>query len=195
MLSVRNALVSVAVALVVGVGSASAQATPVRPQPQAAPPAPTGATKVAFINAQALLRGMPGYAQAESTWTKDAELANGEAQRLRAVFDSTVAQYQQSQALMTPSARTGREKALQLQGDSLQAKLQQLQARVGTKERELLGPIQERLKSIIDGVRAEGNYLMIIDLSSDAAASIVAYDKSADITLRVAQRLAQGQSN
>ena len=77
----------------------------------------------------------------------------------------------------------------------MQAKLQQLQARVGSKERELLGPIQERLKSIIDGVRAEGNYLMIIDLSSDAAASIVSYDKSADITLRVAQRLAQGQSN
>ena len=195
MLSVRNALVSVAVALVVGVGSAAAQATPIKPQPQAAQPAPTGATKVAFINAQALLRGMPGYAQAESTWTKDAELANGEAQKLRAVFDSAVAQYQQSQALMTPSARTGREKALQLQGDSLQTKLQQLQARVGTKERELLGPIQERLKSIIDGIRAEGNYLMIIDLSSDAAASIVAYDKSADITLRVAQRLAQGQSN
>ncbi len=194
MLSVRNTLVLVVVALV-GTGSASAQATPVRPQPQAAQPAPTGATKVAFINAQALLRGMPGYAQAESTWTKDAESANGEAQKLRAVFDSAVAQYQQQQAMMTPSSRTGREKALQAQGDSLQTKLQQLQARVGTKERELLAPIQERLKSIIDGVRAEGNYLMIIDLSSDAAASIVAYDKSADITLRVAQRLAQGQSN
>lgn len=195
MLSVRNALSIFGVALIVGATSASAQATPLKPQPQTPVPAPAGGTKVAFINAQALLRGMPGYAQAESVWTKDAEFANTEAKNLRAVFDSAVAQYQQQQALMTPSARTAREKSLQVQGDSLQAKLQQLQARVGTKERELLGPIQERLKSIIDGVRAEGNYLMIIDLSSDAAASIVSYDKSADITLRVAQRLAQGQSN
>lgn len=195
MVSVRNALSIFGVALVAGAGTMSAQATPLKPQPQAAQPTATGGTKVAFVNAQALLRGMPGYAQAESTWTKDAESANGEAQKLRAVFDSAVAQYQQQQALMTPSARTAKEKTLQIQGDSLQAKLQQLQARVGSKERELLGPIQERLKSIIDGVRAEGNYLMIIDLSSDAAASIVSYDKSADITLRVAQRLAQGQSN
>lgn len=194
MSSVRNALVMLALTLTIGAGSAAAQATPLKPQPQAPPPAATG-SKIAFINAQALLRGMPGYAQAESTWTKDAETANGEAQKLRAVFDSAVAQYQQQQALMTPSARTTREKALQAQGDSLQTKLQGLQARVGNKERELLGPIQERLKSIIDGIRAEGNYLMIIDLSSDAAASVVSYDKSADITLRVAQRLAQGQSN
>ncbi len=194
MLSVRNALVILALALSMRTGSVAAQATPVRPQPQSPQPA-AGVTKIAFINAQALLRGMPGYAQAESTWTKDAELANGEAQKLRAVFDSAVAQYQQHQALMTPSARTTRERALQAQGDSLQGKLQGLQARVGNKERELLGPIQERLKSIIDGIRAEGNYLMIIDLSSDAAASVVSYDKSADITLRVAQRLAQGQSN
>jgi outer membrane protein len=195
MLFVRNALAILAFAFVLGAGSASAQATPLKPQPQAPQPAAASGTKAGFINVQALLRGMPGYAQAESTWTKDAESANGEAQKLRAVFDSSVAQYQQQQALMTASARTAKERALQAQGDSLQAKLQQLQARVGTKERELLGPLQERLKAIIDGVRAEGNYVMIIDLSSDAAAAIVSYDKSADITLRVAQRLAQGQSN
>ncbi len=193
MFSVRTTL-SVFWLVLVGAGSAFAQATPLKPQPQSAPP-PTGASKVAFINVQALIKGMPGYAQAESTWTKDAEGANGEAVKLRATFDSAVAQYQQQQALMTASARTAKEKALGAQQDSLQAKLQQLQARVANKERELLGPIQERLKSIIDGVRAEGNYVMIIDLSTDQAAHIVSYDKSADITIRVAQRLAQGQSN
>ena len=193
MFRVRTTLTVFSLVLL-GFGSAVAQATPQKPQPTAQPAGPV-ASKVAFINVQALIRGMPGYAQAESTWTKDAEGANGEAVKLRAAFDSAVAQYQQQQALMTASARTAKEKVLQGQQDSLQSKLQQLQARVAGKERELLGPIQERLKSIIDGVRAEGNYIMIIDLSTDQAAHIVSYDKSADITIRVAQRLAQGQSN
>jgi Skp family chaperone for outer membrane proteins len=176
----------------VGATILAAQATQ-PPRPAASQPAPTGGpgAKVGFVNAAALLKGMPGYVQAESTWTKEAEAANGEAVKLRAAFDTAVAQYQQSQAMMTPSNRTAKEKQLQAQQDSVQSKLQQLEGRVRGRERELLQPLQERLRAIIDGIRAEGNYAMIIDIASDASANIVSYDKSLDITVRVAQRLAQ----
>lgn len=163
---------------------------PARPAPANAP-APSAGGKIGFVNVQALLRGMPGYAAAESTWKKEAESAQGEAVKLRAVFDSAVAQYQQSQAMMTPSNRSAKEKQLQAQGDTLQAKLQGLDNKVRSKESELLSPLQERLKAIIDGVRAEGNFAIIIDLSSQASENIVSFDKSLDITIRVAQRLAQ----
>ena len=72
-----------------------------------------------------------------------------------------------------------------------QTKLQLLQSRVGARERELLGPLQERLRAIIEGIRAEGNYALIIDVGSEASANIVSYDRSLDITVKVAQRLAQ----
>ncbi|MGE0441907.1 MAG: OmpH family outer membrane protein [Gemmatimonadales bacterium] len=150
-----------------------------------------GGLRVAFINASALLRGMPGYAQAESTYAKEAEVAQQEALKIRTAWDSLVANYQQGQAMMTPSNRTAREKQLNARGDTVQAQLQAIQARVQNRERELLSPMQERLKSIIDGIRAEGNYAMIIDLGSDASSNIVSFDKSLDITLRVAQRLTQ----
>ena len=173
-----------------------AQTPPTRPQTAAAQPATQGAGgfRIAFVNAGALLRGMPGYAQAESTWTKEAEVADGEAQKIRAAFDSAVAQYQQSQAMLTPSNRTARERQLQAQQDSVQTKLQAIQTRINNRERELLSPMQDRLRAVIDGFRAEGNYALIIDLSSQFAAAVVAYDKALDITLKVASRLA-GQSN
>jgi outer membrane protein len=174
-------------ALVVLTGSATAAA---QGSPTSGSQAP--GQRIAFINARALLQGMPGYAKAESLYTKEAQTAQSEAQKLQAAWDSTLAAYQQSQAMLSPSARTARERALGAQNDSLSAKLQALQERVGNKERELLQPMQSRLSAIIEGIRAEGNYALVIDMGNPGAAGlIVAYDKALDITVLVARRLSQ----
>ena len=158
-----------------------------------APQTPAGAPgRIAFVNARAILTGMAGYAKAESTYTRELQSAQAEAQKLQAVMDSAVSTYQQSQAMMSPSARTAREKVLSAQRDSLEGKLQALQERVGSRERELLAPMQQRLTAIIEGIRAEGNFAMVIDMGNPAVTQlIVAYDKSLDITERVARRLLQ----
>jgi outer membrane protein len=183
---VRRLLTGLTLALAGGAGVASAQ-TPTNPGTSTATPG-----RIAFVNARAVLTGMAGYAKAESTYTKELQLAQSEAQKLQAAFDSVVSTYQQSQAMMTPSARTAREKSLGVQQDSLQAKLAALQDRVQGRERELLEPMQARLKAIIDGIRAEGNYALVIDLGNPAVAQlIVSYDRSLDITERVARRVAQ----
>lgn len=181
--AVRRLVTSLALVTLAGAGSAAAQA------PQSPPSAPG---RIAFVNARAILTGMAGYAKAESTYTKELSVATAEAGKLQAVMDSALSTYQQSQAMMSPSARTAREKALTTQRDSLEVKLQKLQERVGIRERELLQPMQQRLTAIIDGVRAEGNYAMVIDLGNPAVAQlIISYDKSLDITDRVARRLLQ----
>ena len=168
--AVRRLLTGLALVTVAQAGAAAAQA----PQTPAGPPG-----RIAFVNARAILTGMQGYAKAE-------------AQRLQAAMDSAVSTYQQSSAMLSPSARTAREKVLTAQRDSLEGKLQALQERVGTKERELLAPMQQRLTAIIEGIRAEGNFAMVIDMGNPAVTQlIVAYDKSLDITERVARRLLQ----
>jgi len=179
---VRRLVTGLALSLAAA-GTASAQ------QPLGA----TGAAgRIAFVNARALLQGMPGYAKAESLYTKELQGAQREGAKLQAAWDSTVAAYQQSQAMMSPSARTTRERALSAQNDSLQARLQTLQDRIGNRERELLQPMQSRLSAIIDGVRAELNYAVVIDLGNPGAASLfVSYDKTLDITALVARRLTQ----
>ena len=183
---VRRLVTGLALCLLAGVSSASAQG------PVGAAPAPASGGRIAFIQARALLQGLPGYAKAESLYTKDLATAQAEGQKLQAAWDSTVAAYQQAQAMLSPSARTTREKGLSVQNDSLQARLQGLQDRVAARERELLQPMQQRLSSIIEGVRAEGNYWMVIDLGNPQIGGfIVSYDKSLDITERVARRLLQ----
>ena len=184
---VRNLMIALGFAAL-GIGSlAMVQAKP--SSPPAAPPAGEP-TRIGFINARALLTSMPGYQKAESLWTKEATAARAEGQKLQSAFDSIITQFQQSQAMMSPTTRSAREKQLQAQGDSLQAKLNALQEKVVAREQELLSPMQQRLKDIIDGIRAEGGYAMIIDLANQASQNIISYDKALDITLKVAQRLA-----
>ena len=183
---VRRLMIGLTVFTLAGAGSALAQVPANQP-----PASSAGTLKVAFVRARAILQGMPGYAKAESTWTKEAQTAQAEGQRLKAAFDSTVETYRQSSAMMSATARTAREKVLGAQQDSLQAKLQTLQERVDSKERELLTPMQTRLQAIIDGIRAEGNYALVIDLDNQLSANIVSYDKSLDITDRVMRRVLQ----
>jgi len=181
--AVRRLVTGLALVTLTGAASAAAQGLQT----------PAGAPgRIAFVNARAILTGMAGYAKAESTYTKELQAAQTEAQKLQAVMDSALSTYQQSQAMMSPSARTAREKALSAQRDSLEGKLQALQERVGARERELLAPMQQRLTAIIDGMRAEGNFAMVIDLGNPAVGQlIVSYDKTLDITERVARRLLQ----
>ena len=181
---VRRLVTGLTLCMLAGAGTAAAQAVP------GGAGAPAG--RIAFINARALLQGMPGYVKAESLYTQDLNAAQAAGQRLQAAWDSTVAAYQQTQAMLSPSARTAKEKSLGLQNDSLQAKLQGLQERVAGRERDLLQPMQQRLSAIIEGVRAEANYWLVIDLGNPQIGGIiVAYDKSLDITDRVARRLLQ----
>ncbi len=185
--AVRRLLAGLAILTAAGASAAVAQ------QPQGGQPA-SGA-RIAFVNAGAILRQMPGYARAESLWTREARSAEQEAQRLRAPFDSAVAAFRQSAAMMTPTNRTARERQLAAQQDSLQQKLQALEQRVEAKERELLSPMQQRLSAVIEGIRAESNYWMVIDLGNQASgAVIVTYDKSLDITDRVLRRLQQSSN-
>ena len=181
---VRRLVIGLALVVLTGARAVSAQ------QPQSASLGTTTAPfRIAFVDARRALQSMPGYAKAESTWTKELQAAQVEGQKMQAAFDSTVAVYQQSSAMLSPSAKTTREKALNAQNDSLQAKLQSLQDRVQGRERELLAPMQTRLAAIIDGVRAEGNYALIIDLGNPNSQNIVSYDKALDITDRVLRRL------
>lgn len=146
------------------------------------------AGRIAFVNARALLSGMPGYAAAESTFTKEIEAGRAEAGKLQAQMDSAVAEFEQQQQMLSPSNRAAKRKELETKGQQAQQKQGEIQQRLAQRERELLAPMQERLTAVIEGIRAEGNYAMIIDLGAQNN-GIITYDKTLDITARVAQRL------
>ena len=54
-----------------------------------------GGAKLAYVNTQAILKSTPGYAQAESTFTKELETYRGEVQKLQASLDSAASDFEQ----------------------------------------------------------------------------------------------------
>lgn len=150
-----------------------------------------GNPKIAYVNTQAILKSTPGYVTAESTFTKELATYRVEVQKLQASLDSAASDFDQQSVMLSPTQRAAKRKDLQAQQQKLEQRTQELQQRAATRERELLDPIQTKVNSVIEGVRAAGNYAMIFDVSAPNN-GIVTADKSLDLTQRVIQQLKAG---
>jgi Skp family chaperone for outer membrane proteins len=171
----------------------AAQQKPAKPSAQPKPAATdtdagSGATKIGFVNIQAILKASPGYAKAESTFSKELEGYRSEVQKLQAGLDSAAQDFEAQSAVLSPTQRTQRRKDLEAQQEKLQQRTQELQQKAASRERELLDPIQTRVNSVIEGIRAAGSYAIIFDVSQPGN-GIVTGDKSLDLTQRVLQQL------
>ena len=176
-LVVVRAWIGLAALSVAGTGSLAAQQA--------------GNPKIAYVNTQAILKSTPGYVTAESTFTKELATYRVEVQKLQASLDSAASDFDQQSVMLSPTQRAAKRKDLQGQQQKLEQRTQELQQRAATRERELLDPIQTKVNSVIEGVRAAGNYAMIFDVSAPNN-GIVTADKSLDLTQRVIQQLKAG---
>jgi outer membrane protein len=150
-----------------------------------------GVGKLAYVNTQAILKSTPGYAQAESTFTKELQTYRGEVQKLQASLDSSASDFEQQSVMLSPTQRAAKRKDLEGQQQKLEQRTQELQQRAASRERELLDPIQTKVNGVIEGIRASGNYAMIFDVSAPNS-GIVTADKSLDLTDKVIQQLKSG---
>jgi outer membrane protein len=150
-----------------------------------------GGAKVVYVNTQAILKSTPGYAAAESTFSREVETYRAEVQKLQATLDSAASDFEQKSVMLSPTQREARRKELTGQQQKLEQRTQELQQKAATRERQLLEPIQSKVNSVIEGVRAAGNYAMIFDASAPNS-GIVTADKSLDLTQRVIQQLKSG---
>ncbi len=145
-------------------------------------------SRIAVLNSRAVLLATPGYAQAESTYTRERDAARQELEKLQASLDSAAADFDQKSVMLSPSARTSRRKELEEQRNRLEQRAAELQNRLAQRERELIEPIHNRMSEVIEGVRSEGNYALILDVNANTGL-IVAVDKSLDVTQKVIERI------
>ena len=170
---------------------ALAAATPLAAQ-QATPASPAPSFKIAFVNSREILLRTPGYATAESTFTREVQGFRDEVQKLQQQLDSAVQAFDQQSIALSPAAKTAKQRELQGLQQRLEQRTNELQDRARQREQELIAPIQQRVNTIIQGIRAEGNYAFIFD--ADAQGNpIVSADPALNITARVLQRLQQSQ--
>lgn len=169
------ALAAVTVLLVAGVAAI--------PQQQGTP--------VAFVESELILPQMPGYAEAESTFSQDMASYQAEVEALRVSFDSAVAAYTQQEAMLSPTVRQQRTTELQQMQQQAQTREQELTQRAQQRNTELLTPFESRIQAVIDGLRAERNIGMIFNVSTPNN-QIISADPSLNLTNVVIQRVTTG---
>jgi outer membrane protein len=145
-------------------------------------------SKIAFVNTQLILKETPGFAQAESTFTREVDGYRAQAARLQSTLDSAASAFTRDQVLLSPSAREAKRKELETQQQQLEAQMNDLRDKANQRQDELLNPITARIQTVIDGLRAEGNYAMIFDIAT-LGSGVISADRTLDLTQTVIQRL------
>jgi len=160
-------------------------------QPAAPAPAQAAPLRLAYINSQVILANTPGRAEAESLFAREMVGFRAEAQRLQQQLDSTVAEYNRTGLVLSPTARQAREAEIRTLQQRAQQRAQDLDQQAQQREAQLTAPIMQRVNAVIEGIRAEFNIAMIFDAAGQGAALVTA-DRSLDISPLVIQRLQAG---
>lgn len=149
----------------------------------------TGApAKVAFVNMQRILAETPGYAQAESTFTKEMASYRAEFQQLQAKLDSASSAFETQATLLSPAARQSKRDELTQQQQQVETRGTELQQKIAQRNQELLEPLQTRVVAIVEKLRQAGGYAMVFDVSNQSS-NIVTADRALDLSDKVIAEL------
>ncbi|MDH3207607.1 MAG: OmpH family outer membrane protein [Gemmatimonadota bacterium] len=166
----RSPLAIAALASVIGAVAAEAQ-TPL---------------KIGYINSQEVLANTTEAAAAQQQFDAEMQGYQTEIQQLETELTGLQESLQRQQLTLSPDARAAREQQLQARVAAYQQRTQQLTQIAEQRRAELIQPVMDRINTIIETVRAEGQYHLILDL---AAGSIIAADPTLDLTQQVIARL------
>jgi outer membrane protein len=170
----RNAVLAGALALCVGApAAASAQAS----APQ----------KIAYVNSQAIVAAVPGRADAETRLQKELDGMRASIGKALDSLNAMSQVFDKEQATLSPTAKEARLKTLRDKNDEYQERLQKMNDQAEQLQGEIMQPILDVARRVLDEVRAEGGYAFIFDGAGGAV--ILAADKNLDITDRVVAKL------
>ena len=145
------------------------------------------AQKFAFINSQALMQAAPGRAEAELQFQKDMEGFRAQVAKLGDSLSSLEKAFQAEAITLSPAAKDARLKTVQEKKTEYEERVQKLNEQAQQREAELMQPVMDNVRKVLDEVRTEGGYSFIFDVA--AGSVIVSVDKNLDITDRVQAKL------
>jgi outer membrane protein len=151
--------------------------------------APTSAPpKIAYIDSKVVLSRAPGRQQAEDTFNKEMEVSRAQVQKMGDSLQTMIADYQKSQATLAANVREQREAAIRKKQEDYQSRAGALDQQMQQRQMELVKPIMDQIRKVLDDIRQEDGYAFILDAGSEAGV-IVAADRNLDITEKVIARL------
>jgi outer membrane protein len=150
--------------------------------------APAAAQKFGFVKTQTILAGAPGRAEAEAQFQKELPAMQDVAKRMTDSVNNMIADYSKVQATLSQAEKDKRVKAIQDKQAEIDGRRQELEAAASQRQQELVQPIIDNVKLVLEELRVEGGYTAIIDLESQGG-GIVAFDKNLDMSDRVLAKL------
>jgi len=146
--------------------------------------------RIAFIRSRTILDSTPGYQTAESTFAREFQGMRDEVQKLQQQLDSAVQAFDQASIALSPAAKDAKRSELQRMQARMNQRSSDLDSIARSRNQALLVPFQARINTIIQGMRAEGNYAFIFDADAQNN-GIVAADLALDLTSKVIARVRQ----
>jgi outer membrane protein len=142
--------------------------------------------KIGYVNSQRILAETPAFADVRATLEREFTPMRAEIDSLEARLGRADQEYQAQAGTLTEAARQQRQQTLQQQLQAYQQRGQQIQQQLQTREQELVAPVMQRIRGILEEVRRAGNYSFIIDPPDGM---VVAVDPAVDVTNDVIRRL------
>ncbi|MBL0939755.1 MAG: OmpH family outer membrane protein [Gemmatimonadaceae bacterium] len=143
--------------------------------------------KFAYVNSQMLLQNAPGRAEAEASFEKDMVGIRQQLSKLQDSLNTMNEAFAKEEVSLSPTAKEARLKTLREKEATWRQQAEKLQERAQDRQEELMAPIMENLRKVLDDVRSEGGYSFIFDVSQGAF--VVSADKNLDITDRVMSKM------
>ena len=144
--------------------------------------------QVGYVNSTTVLQQTPGYGVVDSILTAERAVYQQEADVLQAQVDSALTAFDQQQLVLSPQAREEKMTELDELNDRVQARLREMQNQVLQRQRELVTPLEQRIQTVIDGIRAELNLAVVFDVANPNS-NIISVDPPVDLTELVVSRL------
>lgn len=142
--------------------------------------------KIGYINSQQILSNAPGAAEANAAFQQDLATFEAEAQQLQDELIRMQQNLEQQQLTLSPEAKRNREQQIAQKAQEAQTRMAELDQQANRRRAELVQPVMDQISEVIEQIREEGNYSLILDV---AAGSIIAADPTLDLTEEVIRRL------
>lgn len=147
---------------------------------------PSAGTPVVYVRGQILLQQAPGAAEAARTFERELADMRTQLQEQAAVVDSMLQDYQRQEVLLSPQAKEQKQTEIMNLRNQLQQRQVEMDGEAQQRQQDLLGPILEQVSSVIEILRTENRYAIVLDASKEG---LVAADTALDITDAVLERL------
>lgn len=173
----RASSIALATSLIV-VGTAGAQASQ----------SPPAAAKIGYINSALLLQQAPGRAEAEAQFDREVGVYRQQIQRMDDSLKTMMAAFDRDAPKLDSVTRETRRTGIGQREVEYQQRARGLDSTMQARQAQLVKPIMERVQAVIETIRAEDNYAVILDVGAQVSV-VVAADKRLDLTDRVLARL------